>query len=110
MNKLHIISPKKSLKSIELAGEKLLLQGDVKLLTINNLVKKSGYSVGNIYYHYKNIQNFYTTIFLRKRLGVYIELINEINNFPSAKSGPDLWKFILEFILIRSQGNLKLAS
>ena len=86
-----------------------MLQGDVKLLTINNLVKKSGYSVGNIYYHYKNIQNFYATIFLRKRLGVYIELINEINNFSSTKTCPDLWKFILEFIFDKITGKFKIS-
>ncbi|WP_422690829.1 hypothetical protein [Candidatus Methylopumilus universalis] len=46
---------------------------------------------------------------MRKRLGVYIELINEINNFSSAKTCPDLWKFILEFIFDKLTGKFKIS-
>jgi hypothetical protein len=39
---------KKSQEAILLAGEKLLLSGNVNLINAENLSKQSGYSIGNI--------------------------------------------------------------
>jgi len=45
---------KKSQEAILLAGENLLLSGNINLINAKNLFKYSGYSVGNIYHHFKS--------------------------------------------------------
>jgi len=51
-----------------------------ELLTIANIAKRSGYSVGNIYYHFKNIDNLIDEFVIhchKKRIDVLIKIIKE---------------------------------
>ena len=65
---------KKSQEAILLAGEKLLLSGNVNLINAENLSKHSGYSIGNIYHHFKSLDQVFIKIFLKKRLDIFLNL------------------------------------
>lgn len=59
-----------------------------ELLTITNIAKRSGYSVGNIYYHFKNIDNVIEEFVIqrhKKRIDVLIKVIKETPTSMSAK-------------------------
>jgi AcrR family transcriptional regulator len=87
---------KKSQEEILLAGEKLLLSGNVNLISAKNLSKYSGYSVGNIYHHFKSLDQVFIKIFLKKRLDIFLELVDEINKFPKNKSCEELCKILVD--------------
>ena len=86
---------KKSQTAILLAGEKLVLSGNINLITAENLSKHSGYSVGNIYHHFKNLDQVFINIFLKKRLEIFLELADEINKFPKNKSCEELCEILV---------------
>ena len=86
---------KKSQEAILLAGEKLLLSGNVNLINAENLSKHSGYSIGNIYHHFKSLDQVFIKIFLKKRLDIFLELVDEINKFPKNKSCEELCKILV---------------
>ena len=86
---------KKSQEGIILAGEKLLLSGNVNLINAENLSKQSGYSIGNIYHHFKSLDQVFIKIFLKKRLDIFLELVDEINKFPKNKSCEELCKILV---------------
>jgi AcrR family transcriptional regulator len=86
---------KKSQTAILLAGEKLVLSGNINLITAENLSKHSGYSVGNIYHHFKNLDQVFINIFLKKRLEFFLELADEVNKFPKNKSCEDLCEILV---------------
>lgn len=86
---------KKSQEAILLAGEKLLLSGNVNLINAENLSKQSGYSIGNIYHHFKSLDQVFIKIFLKKRLDIFLELVDEINKFPKNKSCEELCKILV---------------
>jgi AcrR family transcriptional regulator len=86
---------KKSQTAILLAGEKLVLSGNINLITAENLSKYSGYSVGNIYHHFKNLDQVFINIFLKKRLEIFFELVDEINKFPKNKSCEELCEILV---------------
>ena len=86
---------KKSQEAILLAGEKLLLSGNVNLINAENLSKHSGYSIGNIYHHFKSLDQVFIKIFLKKRLDIFLELADEINKFPKNKSCEELCKILV---------------
>ena len=94
---------RKSQEAILLAGEKLLLSGNVNLITAENLSKNSGYSIGNIYHHFKNIHEIFITIFIKKRIEIFIELANEINKFPKNQSCENLFKILIDKIFERQK-------
>ena len=83
---------KKSQTEIMLGGEKLILSGNINLLTAANLSKYSGYSVGNIYHHFKNLDTVFINIFIKKRLEIFLQLADEINKFPKSNSCEELCK------------------
>ena len=83
---------KKSQTEIMIAAEKLLLSGNVNLISAKNLSKYSGYSVGNIYHHFKNLDQVFINLFLKKRLDIFLEIADEINKFPKNKSCEELCK------------------
>jgi AcrR family transcriptional regulator len=97
---------RKSQEAILLAGEKLLLSGNINLITAENLSKYSGYSVGNIYHHFKNIHEIFITIFIKKRIEIFLELVNEVNKFPTNQSCENLFKILIDKIFER-QNKLK---
>ena len=86
---------KKSQEAILLAGEKLLLSGNVNLINAENLSKQSGYSIGNIYHHFKSLDQVFIKIFLKKRLDIFLGLVDEINKFPKNKSCEELCKILV---------------
>ena len=94
---------RKSQEAILLAGEKLLLSGNINLITAENLSKNSGYSIGNIYHHFKNIHEIFITIFIKKRIEIFIELANEINKFPKNQSCENLFKILIDKIFERQK-------
>jgi len=94
---------RKSQEAILLAGEKLLLSGNVNLITAENLSKHSGYSIGNIYHHFKNIHEIFITIFIKKRIEIFLELANEINKFPKNQSCENLFKILIDKIFERQK-------
>ena len=58
----------------------LVIDDNPELLTITNIAKRSGYSVGNIYHHFKNIDNVIDEFVIqhhKKRIDVLIKLIKE---------------------------------
>ena len=81
---------KKSQTEIMIAAEKLLLSGNVNLISAKNLSKYSGYSVGNIYHHFKNLDQVFINLFLKKRLDIFLEIADEINKFQKNKSCEEL--------------------
>ncbi len=59
---------------------KLLLEDDPDLLTITNISKRSGYSIGNIYHYFKNIDSVLEEFLINRsnrRTEAMIKLINE---------------------------------
>jgi AcrR family transcriptional regulator len=86
---------KLSQEAILLAGQKLLLSGNINSISAENLSKYSGYSVGNIYYHFKNLDQVFINIFLKKRLKIFLELADEINKFPKNKSCEELCEILV---------------
>ena len=94
---------RKSQEAILLAGEKLLLSGNINLITAENLSKHSGYSIGNIYHHFKNIHEIFITIFIKKRIEIFLELANEINKFPKNQSCENLFKILIDKIFERQK-------
>ena len=86
---------KKSQEAILLAGEKLLLSGNINLINAENLSKYSGYSIGNIYHHFKSLDQVFIKIFLKKRLDIFLELADEIDKFPKNKSCEELCKILV---------------
>jgi len=94
---------RKSQEVILLTGEKLLLSGNVNLITAENLSKHSGYSIGNIYHHFKNIHEIFITIFIKKRIEIFLELANEINKFPKNQSCENLFKILIDKIFERQK-------
>ena len=94
---------RKSQEAILLAGERLLLSGNINLITAENLSKYSGYSVGNIYHHFKNIHEIFITIFIKKRIEIFLELANEINKFPKNQSCENLFKILIDKIFERQK-------
>ena len=66
----------------------LVIDDNPELLTINNIAKRSGYSVGNIYHHFKNIDNVIEEFVIqrhKKRIDVLIKVIKETPTSLSAK-------------------------
>ena len=58
----------------------LVIDDNPELITITNIAKRSGYSVGNIYHHFKNIDNVIDEFVIqhhKKRIDVLIKLIKE---------------------------------
>ena len=52
-------------------------------LTITDISKLSGYSIGNIYHHFKNIDSIFKETLLsqlRKRIDLQIEMISKIKS------------------------------
>lgn len=45
----------------------LAQQGDLSAMTARELSKRSGYSIGSIYYHFKKVNNIYSLLFERMR-------------------------------------------
>ena len=86
---------KKSQTEIMIAAEKLLLSGNVNLISAKNLSKYSGYSVGNIYHHFKNLDQVFINLFLKKRLDIFLQLADEINKFPKNNSCEELCKILV---------------
>ena len=87
---------KRSQTAILLAGEKLVLSGNINLVTAENLSKYSGYSVGNIYYHFKNLDQVFINIFLKKRLEMFLALADEINKFSKNEPCEELCKILVD--------------
>jgi AcrR family transcriptional regulator len=87
---------KLSQEAILLAGQKLLLSGNVNSISAENLSKYSGYSVGNIYHHFKNLDQVFINIFLKKRLEIFLALADEINKFPKNRSCEELCKILVD--------------
>jgi len=98
---------KKSQTEIMLGGEKLILSGNINLLTAANLSKHSGYSVGNIYHHFKNLDTVFINIFLKKRLEIFLQLSDEINKFPKNNSCEELCKILVNKVF-ESTNKLKI--
>jgi len=66
----------------------LIIDDNPELLTITNIAKRSGYSVGNIYHHFKNIDDVINEFVIqrhKKRIDVLIKLIKETPTSMPAK-------------------------
>jgi len=66
----------------------LVVDDNPELLTITNIAKRSGYSVGNIYHHFKNIDNVIDEFVIqrhKKRIDVLIKVIKETPTSMPAK-------------------------
>ena len=66
----------------------LVINDNPDLLTITNIAKRSGYSVGNIYYHFKNIDNVIDEFVIqrhKKRIDLLIKVIKETPTSMPAK-------------------------
>ena len=87
---------KLSQEAILLAGQKLLLSGNINSISAENLSKHSGYSVGNIYHHFKSLDQVFINIFLKKRLEMFLALADEINKFPKNKSCEELCEILVD--------------
>ena len=66
----------------------LIIDGNPELLTITNIAKRSGYSIGNIYHYFKNIDNVIDEFVIqrhKKRIDVLIKVIKETPTSMPAK-------------------------
>jgi AcrR family transcriptional regulator len=66
----------------------LVINDNPDLLTITNIAKRSGYSVGNIYYHFKNIDHVIDEFVIqrhKKRIDLLIKVIKETPTSMPAK-------------------------
>ncbi len=66
----------------------LVIDDNPELLTITNIAKRSGYSIGNIYHHFKNIDNVIDEFVIqrhKKRIDVLIKVIKETPTTMPAK-------------------------
>jgi|GEM_PF-4074042 len=94
----------------------LVIDDNPELLTITNIAKRSGYSVGNIYHHFKNIDNVIDEFVIqrhKKRIDVLIKVIKETpTTMPAKEFTKHLNDLNLNFMtkLIPRAITLKLAS
>ena len=66
----------------------LSIHDNPEFLTITNIAERSGYSIGNIYHHFKNIDNLIDEFVVqrqKKRIDVLIKVINETPTSMTAK-------------------------
>jgi AcrR family transcriptional regulator len=67
----------------------LVIDDNPELLTITNIAKRSGYSVGNIYHHFKNIDNVIDEFVIQRHkkriIDVLIKVIKETPTTMPAK-------------------------
>ena len=70
----------KTINEIFSGISELSINGDPRLLTISNIAKRSGYSIGNIYHHFKNFDELIEKFVARRvieRTATIIQLIDE---------------------------------
>lgn len=77
--------------------KKLSANDDPNELTISNISKSSGYSIGNIYHHFKNIDHVFEEFFLMRAAELTKQLILLIDNVKPDTSATDAIEGILEF-------------
>jgi AcrR family transcriptional regulator len=77
--------------------KKLSASDDPNELTISNISKSSGYSIGNIYHHFKNIDHVFEEFFLMRAAELTEQLILLIDNVKPDTSATDAIKGILDF-------------
>jgi AcrR family transcriptional regulator len=66
----------------------LSIHDNPEFLTITNIAERSGYSIGNIYHHFKNIDNLIDEFVVqrqKKRIDVLIKVIKETPTSMTAK-------------------------
>jgi len=72
----------------------LALNGDHEMITITNIAKRSGYSIGNIYHHFKNIDDLIEKFAIARTRKRFTSIIELIDNAPSTSSAVAILKSI----------------
>ena len=72
----------------------LLIEDNPEFLTINNISKRSGYSIGNIYHHFKNIDEVIEKFVLDRIEKRGLIIIDFIKNAPPTITAKELILFI----------------
>jgi AcrR family transcriptional regulator len=83
-----VIKKKKTSTDIYDGILELSIHDNPEFLTITNIAERSGYSIGNIYHHFKNIDNLIDEFVVqrqKKRIDVLIKVINETPTSMTAK-------------------------
>jgi AcrR family transcriptional regulator len=77
--------------------KKLSANDDPNDLTISNISKSSGYSIGNIYHHFKNVDHVFEEFFLMRTSELTQQLILLIENVKPETNASEAIKTILDF-------------
>ena len=72
----------------------LLIEDNPEFLTINNISKRSGYSIGNIYHHFKNIDEVIEKFVLDRIEKRGLIILDFIKNAPPTITAKELILFI----------------
>ena len=101
----HKSIKKKTTDEIYDGISQLVIDDNPELITINNIAKRSGYSIGNIYHHFKNIDeviDMFVSNRIEKRTHVIIDLIE--NTHPTQNSTEILKSYIdINFEFMRTK-------
>jgi len=83
----------------------LSVDDNPELLTITNIAKRSGYSIGNIYHHFKNIDDIIDSFAIDRIKKKTDEFIEFINNAPSTQTATEFLKLLIDinFNLMRNK-------
>ena len=83
----------------------LTVNDNPELLTITNIAKRSGYSIGNIYHHFKNIDDIIDSFAIDRIKKKADECIEFIDNTPSTQTATEFIKLFIDkqFNLMRNK-------
>ena len=70
----------------------LIIKDNPELLTITNIAKRSGYSIGNIYHHFKNIDDIIDKFVINRIELRASKIINFIDQAPPSVNASDFIK------------------
>jgi len=87
---------KKAINDIFDAATLLATSGDEKLLTIRELSKKSGYSVGNIYHYFSKIDDLFSYVFNKRREKVHAAFGDSIRSFSPSATANDIFSKLVD--------------
>lgn len=74
----------------------LLLDDKPDLLTITNISKRSGYSIGNIYHHFKNIDEVLKEFFVNRFQSRSHEIHKYLNELPATATAKEIIKGLVD--------------
>jgi AcrR family transcriptional regulator len=72
----------------------LLIDDNPDLLTITNISKRSGYSIGNIYHHFKNVDNVIEEFVFKRMQSRLDGVIKKLNEFPPSATAKEIVNFL----------------